>query len=218
MVLPYLLFIEVLLLAIALPALSARPAGGVWSTLVLGLVPFAAFAAYLRWAGDAGAPLAAALAQFGGPFVVYTWIRAAGSYRYKRVGGGPDRRYRDNPWEPAFAENSRMTAGFGHLGNLLGGGAAILTVVLSQPVLLEPEVAAFPVNITATAAENALVRETCYLRAQPRQDGAVVDTLAPGTSLVVAEKLGLWWQVVSPKSRGFIHRSCLKPGATASRP
>jgi hypothetical protein len=213
MALPYLLLIEALLMAIALPALSVRPARGLWSMLLLGGIPFAAFAVYVRWAGDNGVPLLAGLSQFGGPFLLYTWIRNAGGYRHRRVGGGPDRRYRDNPWVPAFSEHGRMVAGFGHLGNLLGGAAAAATVFLSPPIQARPGAVEFPVTVTATTAENAIVRDTCYLRARPRQDGEVVDTLATGTTLVVAEKLGLWWQVAGPKSRGFIHRSCVKPGS-----
>jgi hypothetical protein len=213
MVLLYLLFAEALLLAIALPALSARPAGRLWSTLVLATIPFVAFAAHLRWARDDGARLLAGLAEFGGPFLVYFWIRSAGSHRHRKVGGGPDRRYRDNPWLPAFAEHTRLTAGSGHLGNLLGGAAAIVTVYLSQPMPTAPAAVEFPVTVTATTAENAVLRDTCYLRARPRQDGGVVETLPPGTTLVVTEKLGLWWQVTAPNNRGFIHRSCVKPGA-----
>ena len=210
MVLPYLLLAEALLLAIALPAMSVRPARGLWSMLVLGAIAYAAFAAHSHWAGEDGARLLAWMSVFGGPFLVYTAIRTAGGYLHRRVGGAPDRRYRDNPWVPAFAENTRMTAGFGHLGNLLAGVAAIVTIYLAPLAPSAPTPVEFPVTVTATTAENAVLRDACYLRARPRQDGEVVDTLPPGTTLVVIEKLGLWWQVTAAERRGFVHRSCVK--------
>ena len=217
MVLPYLLLVEVILVAIAFPALCVRPATALWSVLMLAVIPFGAYVAYLRWAGQESYPTVAWIGVFGLPVLMYGWVRGAGRYRHARVGGAPDRRYRDNPWVPAFPEDTRKTAGHGHFGNLLGGGAAILFVILYEPAPLDPTLSTFPVTVKASSADAALVKTTCYLRAQPRQDGEVISTLAPGTPLAVTEKLGMWWQVGAAEHNGWIHRSCLKSGATGGR-
>jgi hypothetical protein len=217
MVLPYLLLVEVVLLAILFPALSIRPAAALWSVLTLAAIPLAIYVAYRGWAAAGGSPTLAWIGVFGLPVLIYAWVRGAGHYRHARVSGARDPRYRDNPWVPAFPENSRGTAGSGHIGNLLGGGAAILFVVLSEPVAPEPAPPVFPVTVTATAADAAQVKTTCYLRTQPRQDGEVVATLSPGAPLAVIERLGMWWQVVAREQRGWIHRSCVKPTGADGR-
>jgi len=212
-----LLLAEAILLGIFFPALSVRPARPLSSVLTLTLMPLLTCAGYVLWTRDDTGYLLAGACILGLPTLAYVWVRTAGRFLHIRVGGAPDRRYRTNPWIPSFAAGARQTAGCGHVGDLLAACGAGLFLFLRAPVATPPSATAFPVEVTATSADDLVVKTSCYLRREPRQDGEVMLTVPPHTRVSWIEKSGVWWRVQVDGKQGYLHLSCVRAATGPSR-